>query len=380
MKQNHIFSVTLKINTLIRKKKMVPSPVPHSDVTNKAVIYNNSNLTLDSLSEKLGVRCKKLLGKGRCSEVYDVLISFQRFAGKLWKTHGSNVKHTESLVRREIKIAKWAAKQGIGPKISGMRSTCYETQYEPTFLIMMIMEKMETNLASLMIRGSLSELINAWGLVFEHLRQDFGINTETHKGWLCCSDLKPENILIKSNRAGSGIKCVKFTDWDSRYCYVLPLSPESGIFLNQVILIFNSVLRTQRMYYGRPPTNSTSMLLTWPAESLDIASGLAHLENNDEYIKFLICLDDFMRKGPYYYARLPIDIAKSKHSRAVEFAKSYTRAFNHILLESDNDTSKEERHKEQVLKKTREIYEVMRDISLARNCCDTDELYAQSFL
>ena len=329
-------------------------------------------LTLDLLSSKLGVKCKKLLGKGRSSEVYDVLSSFDVLAGKLWKIRANGNQSLEMLANREMQIARWAASKGIGPEIEGMRSTFVDMQYEPIVLVMMLMEKMHSNLSTFTKLCSLPELEIVWRMVFDHLACDYTIQTTLWSGWLCCDDLKPENILINytSNKKRHTVRNVKFIDWDSRHCYILPLSNEYGIFLNRLILMFNSIIRIPKFGSTRI-SPQPCMITSWPPYIQQILFEIVKLSQDfdTDFIEFLTSLDEVFKKGPYYYAG--VFILKTPYERATNFAKICKDVFNDIYCSEYISAMSDVIDVKAILK---EITGIMNDIRSSRSCATSGQI------
>ena len=321
-------------------------------------------LTLDLLSHELGVTCNKLLGKGRSSEVYSVSSNVNTLAGKLWKIKGKRKNNIESLANQEMHIARWAATKCIGPEVRGMRSTLIDTLYEPILLIMMLMEKMQTNLATFMGRCDPSEITTVWDMVFEQLKLDYTIHTELWSGWLCCDDLKPENILINYGtvKGRHKIKSVKFIDWDSRHCHVLPLSPECGIFLNTIILFFNTIIR------GSHSGCFAYIPMRWPSEIQNIIFKIIHMAKhmNEDLLRFLTSLDKILIRGPYYYAGIMESAEKTPRERAVRFAEKISTNFEDICFQKKVDSHYS--YDIEIKGKLNEIMTTMQSITSSRIC------------
>jgi hypothetical protein len=150
-------------------------------------------------------------------------------------------------------------------------------------------------------------VLGAWELSFAKLER-LEVQEEH---WLCCDDIKAENILIDLGGDGS-VQDVLLTDWDRHHWEILCLSREAAIFFNQLMLIFNTLMASQR--------RAEHLLALWPEHIVQTTLAVASLASQPDKVllAYFRYWDSQLCRGPYHYAG--ISMLPSSTERALAFA------------------------------------------------------------
>jgi hypothetical protein len=266
-------------------------------------IERGTELPMGQLKRKLGIAIGRLVAKGRSGVIFESSCSGTPCVVKLIMRAGDETTVAAD-ADMEWRLASWAATQKIGPAVYGPVRFCSLGTLDVAALQM---RKLPCDLQALTKSGSLKNVLGAWELSFAKLER-LEVQEEH---WLCCDDIKAENILIDLGGDGS-VQDVLLTDWDRHHWEILCLSREAAIFFNQLMLIFNTLMASQR--------RAEHLLALWPEHIVQTTLAVASLASQPDKVllAYFRYWDSQLCRGPYHYAG--ISMLPSSTERALAFA------------------------------------------------------------